>query len=145
MDLTVDLVPHIGQQNHPLVGEHDVVFDQYSIMVGGGQFTAATGRKRMEIGLVCKAPGSPINFLNASNRFPVAVLDVIAKVVEQKLAEMNGEAPAAADASSSDQPAGKTPAKPRRTHRPMPEALAQKAAAQHQASISDTAGSEQNL
>ena len=136
MDLKIDLVPHVGQQNHHLSGELSVEFDQYSIVVGGEQFTKATGRKGMEIGLVGKAPGAPINFLNASKRFPSAVLDAVAKAVEQKLADKaaaeGGEAAAAAASS-----------KPRRVHRPMPDALA-KQASQAKAD-EDTAGSKENL
>lgn len=78
-ELKVELREHIGQRNVNLGGnkiEVDVNLDQFSIMVNG-----------KEVGLVCKKPGSPINFLPPANVFPKEARETIAAAVKAELAK----------------------------------------------------------
>lgn len=79
MKLDVELREIVGQKIVMIGGkktEVDVKFDQFSIMVNGS-----------EIGLVCKAPGSPVNFLPIANNYPLDARNEIAELVKAELAK----------------------------------------------------------
>jgi hypothetical protein len=80
MELNVTLKAQVGEKKHPQLGKIEVPLNQYSIKVNGKQ-----------IGLVCKAPGSPINFLPIANNFPLEVREKIAELVKAELVKLNGD------------------------------------------------------
>jgi hypothetical protein len=116
-ELKVELRDHVGQKSVKFGDEQievDIDFAQSSIMVNG-----------KEIGLVCKKPGSPINFLPIANVFPPEARKKIAEAVKSELEKADGgsdrkvfdppseEAVAAANAAIAKQAAaenGDTPA-----------------------------------
>lgn len=96
MNLTIELKPHVGKKNDPIVGEVDITHDQWVIYVKSEQLKIA-GRNKLQVGYVGMLPGRPINFLPAVNRFGPGVSAEIAKSVRKALAEIASNAVEAAD------------------------------------------------
>ncbi len=79
MELNIELKPMVGEKRHRQLGVIEVSLDQFSIKVN-----------KKQIGLVCKKPGSPINFLPIANNYPLDVREKIAEAVKAELAKLDG-------------------------------------------------------
>lgn len=103
MNLEIELRPHVGTQTVENLGEVEVEFDQYVIVVTGADYKKATGRDMIEVGYVDKRPEvtdprtgvvykCPINWLPTARQWPESVLDKMAQSVQNKLALIAGAA-----------------------------------------------------
>lgn len=92
MDFEIELRPMIGKKHEPSIqAEVDVPLNQYQIILSG-QVMGQSPRKAIQIGLVCKAPGSPINYLPQANIWSKEQRAKFSEEIVRQLAVINQSA-----------------------------------------------------
>ena len=86
MEIKIELVPHVGEMQDPLLGLVEVEFDQFVVCASSENLTKVTGLRLLEIGYVGKSPGAPLNWLPPAERFAPNVRDAIEKKVRALIA-----------------------------------------------------------